>query len=118
MFEKVLENQRENKYTKIYKTTEKYDTIDIINKLQQNNINITNVYVVEDADLGMKSFEGNYSLNDFMLLYSRINKNDMASLVLYLENENKIYLGSGEYISLLSKNNIELNDLLEKSKRL
>lgn len=118
MFEKIGDNQRQNKYSKIYKSSSTYDTMEIINKLLENNINIIRVYIVEDADLGMKRFEGNYSFDDFMLIYNKIDKNDISSLVLYLENEIKLYLGSGEYISMVSKDNIELNDLLDKSKRL
>lgn len=117
MFNKVFEDKFNGSFIKGYELSQKCDILNVIKIFQDSNVMINNVYVNENADLGLKTFQGNYSLDEFLIKYNLIKK-DIESVILSLDNNNRLYINNENYISLSSDNDIELNDLLDKSKRL
>ena len=111
MFNKVFEMEFENEFIKGYDVQQSYDILNVIYKLQECDNEINSVYLAEIGDIGMKSFEGSYSLNNFLKKYNEINRNDISNVILHINNNCNLYLGGGNYISLSSTENIELDDL-------
>lgn len=118
MFNKIYEERFNDSFVRGYTSYQKITIMNLIKQLQDANIVINSVYVNEKADLGLKIFEGNYSLDKFLIKYNEIKK-DIESIILNLENNCKLYVNNTNYIGLSSNDDIELNDLFsEKNKSL
>ena len=65
----------------------------------------------EVGDIGTKTFEGDYKLSDFYLKYNQINKTQVESVTVNLQTGTRLYL-KPPYLSLFSKENVELGELL------
>ena len=109
---KISEKIIGDSYLKIYKLDEDIGCIDLIEKLQNLNYNINSIHIYENADLGMKRFEGNYSLEDFLELYKRVDKKEIHSIVIFIDNDISIILSSSNCIGLSSPENVEFGDIM------
>lgn len=118
ILEKVIDRKDNDsgRFYKIYKTENSYDIMGIIERLKESQISISNIYVNEDADIGMKRFEGNYSLEDFISLYPQLNKEDLKSVVVDIDGQYKIYISNGNYISFTSAMDVELEEFINSKK--
>ena len=67
MYEKVYEESYNSKFLKGYKCPEYFEITKFINQIIEAKITIKNLYVNENSDLGMKTFEGNYNLEKLPL---------------------------------------------------
>ena len=117
MFKKIFDEKFDNTFIKGYKIDEKYTILDVIKIFQNSNIVINNVYVNEDADLGFKTFEGNYSLDNFIIKYDKIQK-DIESIILDIGNNIRIRVSKNNWVSILSDENIEIDELFTEQKKL
>ncbi len=116
MFNKVFEDKFNDEFIKGYRLSQQYTTLDIVKFFQDAGILIKNIHVSENADLGMKNIQGNYSLDDFLNKYNLIKKN-IDSIMLSLDGNNQVYVSNDNYVSLMSKNNIEIENLFERVKK-
>ena len=112
MYEKVYEENYNSKVLKGYKCPEFFEIVKFINQITDAKITINNIYVNENSDLGMKTFEGNYNLEKFLLMYDQFDKESIDSIRIELDNNMIILINNNKYINLTSGNGIDLNELL------
>lgn len=114
MFEKKEEEIYNNEFHKFYYITkEDYNIINLLEDLQNNGMQIRDIHIKEDADLGLKTFEGHYSLSDFYKKYSQINKEEIYSIFIkFSNNKSQLCVTKNGYIGLYSVEDIELEDLV------
>lgn len=112
MYEKVYEESYNSKFLKGYKCPEYFEITKFINQIIEAKITIKNLYVNENSDLGMKTFEGNYNLEKFLLMYDQFDKQAIDSIRIELDNNMIIVVNNNKYINLTSSNGTDLNDLL------
>lgn len=110
MYNKIKETIIRNKYFKIYQS-DSYNPIDILQKLLNNNFKIFDVIVYEDADLGFKTFDGSYSVEEFLEKYDTFRKEDILKIMINLEDGNRIVVDDNS-ISLITTENIEIDSYL------
>lgn len=114
MYNKIFEEKKEKEFLKGYRFNQDYDNLQLIDDVNSSDFSINNVYISEIGDIGSKMFEGNYSLDNFYLIYGRINKKDIETIRLDLQNEVMLYLSDNKYVSLSSSEDIELDDIFKK----
>lgn len=108
-----------NKHLKCYKSDVQINIIELLEQIQTCGININKLYLHESSDLGMKLFEGEYSLENFLLMHEKFDKEEIENITIFLDDNTKIIIdGKGQYISVFSKNNIELPELIAHKKKL
>ena len=114
MFEKKKEEFYNNEFYKFYYISkEDYNIINLLEDLQNNGMQIRDIKIKEDADIGLKTFEGHYSLSDFYKKYSQINKEEINSIFIeFSNNKSRIGVTKDGYIGLFSVEDIELEDLV------
>ena len=100
-------------HMKLYKVRTPVSIPDFAEALLAANVRVENVYVSEAADVGCRCFEGNYSLEDFLQKYKEIDHEDISAITWHISERDRIYFGGGEYLSLSTTEDIELDDIFQ-----
>ena len=109
---KTYETRIDARYLKGYKFERPINLYELINIIQKSNTPILDIYIRENGDIGSKIFEGYYSLEKFYTIYDNLDKQDIEGLTIRLQNNYIVYVIDETYISLMSQDNAELDDVL------
>ena len=123
IIEKISEGKFDGSFEKEYSFDNKYGVTNIINKLLDKNYNIKYVDIMEsDSDIGEKRYQGTYSTDTFLKLYDLMDKSEITSYGIIIDDENIdsiIVVKQAGLINAYFKNpNIELDSILNDSMEL
>lgn len=116
MFEKKGEFKIGDKYSKVYKS--EYDIVQIVEMLQNSQYLIKSLLLEDNADIGLKVFGGEYTIDEFYDIYKSY-KSAIEKVRVYFSNipvSMTIY-DSGDVSMVSSNNNIELLNIINEKKK-
>lgn len=117
MYKKTFEWIEGDKYAKTYKLEEPFDVIQVLEEIKNSEFSILSIELREDADIGLKTFEGSYSLEEFYQRYNSINKTDIESISIDLEPKCRLYMSQQQYITIFSDIDMELSTIIKGGPR-
>ncbi len=116
MFNKIKEQEFDDISIKYYRSNEKIDYLKLIIYLSKEDDKIK---VDENEDVGLKTVDDIYSLEEFVKNYEKIKSSDINKIRLYTKYYNmpmnvEIYPNSNEIRLVTHEKDLELMDLLKK----
>ena len=117
MFNKIKEQEFDDISIKYYRSNEKIDYLKLIIYLSKEDDKIK---VDENEDVGLKTVDDIYSLEEFVKNYEKIKSSDINKIRLYTKYYNmpmnvEIYPNSNEIRLVTHEKDLELMDLLKKN---
>lgn len=120
--EKIGESQFRGFYKKDYKSDKKIGVGSIVNTLIDKNYVIDAVKVMENSDVGEKRYQGEYPVNVFLKLYEEMDRSDVSSYGIFLNDENiysiVIAKDSDVLTSYMKNPEMELDTILNNNMKL
>lgn len=120
---KLNEEKLLNNIYKTYKVSNEYDVCNVINTLLNNGIAVKSVSINEDADIGCKVYQGEYTADSFIndVYYGLPNDID-CNFGIELQDERAerimFYPESNILISICKDKNFEVSDILGYTRHL
>lgn len=120
---KLNEEKFLNNIYKTYKVSNEYGVCNVINSLLNNGIAVKSVSINEDADIGCKVYQGEYTLDSFIndVYYGLPNDID-CNFGIELQDERAerimFYPESNILISICNDKNFEVSDILGYTRHL
>ena len=120
---KLNEEKLLNNIYKTYKVSNEYDVCNVINTLLNNGIAVKSVSINEDADIGCKVYQGEYTVDSFIndIYYGLPNDID-CNFGIELQDERAerimFYPESNILISVCNDKNFEVSDILGYTRHL
>lgn len=120
---KLNEEKLLNNIYKTYKVSNEYDVCNVINTLLNNGIAVKSVSINEDADIGCKVYQGEYTVDYFIndIYYGLPNDID-CNFGIELQDERAerimFYPESNILISICKDKNFEVSDILGYTRHL
>lgn len=120
---KLNEEKLLNNIYKTYKVSNEYDVCNVINTLLNNGIAVKSVSINEDADIGCKVYQGEYTVDSFIndIYYGLPNDID-CNFGIELQDERAerimFYPESNILISICNDKNFEVSDILGYTRHL
>lgn len=120
---KLNEEKFLNNIYKTYKVSNEYDVCNVINTLLNNGIAVKSVSINEDADIGCKVYQGEYTVDSFIndVYYGLPNDID-CNFGIELQDERAerimFYPESNILISVCNDKNFEVSDILGHTRHL
>lgn len=117
MFNKIKEQEFDDISIKYYRSNEKIDYLQLIIYLSKED---DKLIVDENEDVGLKTVDGIYSLEEFVKNYEKIKSSDIKKIRLYTKYYNmpmdvEIYPNSNEIRLVTHEKDLELMDMLKKN---
>ena len=120
---KLNEEKLLNNIYKTYKVSNEYDVCNVINTLLNTGIAVKSVSINEDADIGCKVYQGEYTVDSFIndVYYGLPNDID-CNFGIELQDERAerimFYPESNILISICKDKNFEVSDILGYTRHL
>lgn len=120
---KLNEEKFLNNIYKTYKVSNEYGVCNVINTLLNNGIAVKSVSINEDADIGCKVYQGEYTVDSFIndVYYGLPNDID-CNFGIELQDERAerimFYPESNILISICNDKNFEVSDILGYTRHL
>ena len=116
MYTKKTEENDGKNVKKVYEVDSAYR---VIYSLINSNENIDYVKVFEDADVGMKYYSGEYSLEKFIQLYPEMKYDINRVIFYYKDSSNYIDVMISDKFVIISMDdpNLELDDIVDYAEK-
>ena len=120
---KLNEEKLLNNIYKTYKVSNEYDVCNVINTLLNNGIAVKSVSINEDADIGCKVYQGEYTVDSFINdVYYGLPSEIDCNFGIELQDERAerimFYPESNILISICKDKNFEVSDILGYTRHL